>query len=86
MATIADLELQVKKLKKQMKQHRGRDNAAEVSDLVGKSGDTHMNPTRTGFANAVSQADHSSAASNRGEGGELSCSQPSRGRTVRNRR
>jgi hypothetical protein len=56
MATIEDLELQVRKLKKQVRQLTPKASQDEVSDLVGDGTNLRMNPTRSAFSDAVGKA------------------------------
>jgi len=62
MATIEDLELQVRKLKKQVRQLTPRANDDEVSELVGDGTNERMNPTRRGFSDAVAKAEEGTLA------------------------
>ena len=62
MRTLSDMDLELKTLRKRVRRLKGGDEQSAVSELVGTPEDPHLNPTRRGFANAVSQADRSSAA------------------------
>jgi hypothetical protein len=57
MRTVADMDQELKQLRKRVRQLEGEPNEGEVSEPVGDGSNQRMNPTRSAFSDAVGKAE-----------------------------